>query len=259
MKVKSLLVRVQNVLTLWIVTVLHLKKNQDLKLERLGTSYGGWFVPKNALSDNSRIKYLISVGIGHDVSFDLAMQKFGFNIIAIDPLKECCEFARNQLVNTAGLTVINSGLWKEKGEVLFFPPNSQNSNSWSITNEHRTPTNLSQSFPTITLSEIFQMKSDISSACVVLKIDIEGAERFIFEDIVNHSEHLEFICIELDFLQILPFLALRERIYRVFEARRILRDLSLKGLDLVHYEGFNLFWANKNRKSKDSPDRTVRR
>jgi FkbM family methyltransferase len=256
--VKTLLVGAQNRLVVWFAARPFLSNVEEIELLRLGTDYGGWFVPRNALSDNSRIKYLISVGIGHDVSFDREMQKFGFSIIAIDPLKECCDFARTQLVDTEGLTVINSGLWKEKGEVLFFPPNSQNSNSWSITNEHRTATNLSQAFPTITLSDIFQLKSDISSAYVVLKIDIEGAERFLFEDIISHSEHLEFICIELDFLQILPFLAIRERVLRIVEARRILRELSLKGFDLVHYEGFNFYWMKKDSKFRDGPSRTAR-
>ena len=48
-------------------------------MERLGTKYGGWHVPKVMDLDKDSIIY--SAGVGEDVSFDLLLSdKYGSNI-----------------------------------------------------------------------------------------------------------------------------------------------------------------------------------
>lgn len=243
---KSLLVRLQNAITLWLVIFLRIDKSNLIPLSRLGTNYGGWFVPAKVLKGELGKKFLISAGIGHDVSFDLEMQKCGFKVVAIDPLKDCCDYAQSQLISGDGLTVINAGLWKESGSIQFFPPSVRNSNSWSITNEHRSEENLGINFPTITLSEVLKKIRIDADSYVILKVDIEGAERFIFEDIVDNSSYLDFVCVELDFLQILPFLSFNERRRRIKEARKLILLLREKNFRLIHTEGFNFFWIKYN-------------
>ena len=41
-------------------------------MERLGTKYGGWFVPVDMRLNESSIVY--SGGVGEDMSFDLSLQ-----------------------------------------------------------------------------------------------------------------------------------------------------------------------------------------
>ena len=53
-------------------------------MERLGTIYGGWFVPKDIELNENSIVY--SGGVGEDISFDLLVSdKYDSNIFLIDP------------------------------------------------------------------------------------------------------------------------------------------------------------------------------
>ena len=48
-------------------------------MERLGTNYGGWYVPKNMELNENSIIY--SGGVGEDISFDIKIQeKYKCNI-----------------------------------------------------------------------------------------------------------------------------------------------------------------------------------
>jgi hypothetical protein len=71
-----------NLLTLKL-TILGNFKREDFKLLRLGTEYGGWWIPLSALEDD-RSKVLVSVGLGYDVSFDSELIERGFRVIGLD-------------------------------------------------------------------------------------------------------------------------------------------------------------------------------
>ena len=51
---------------------------------KLGTNYGGWYIPKDIKLDKKSIIY--SGGVGEDISFDLLLsKKYDSNIVLIDP------------------------------------------------------------------------------------------------------------------------------------------------------------------------------
>jgi len=55
-------------------------------MEKLGTNYGGWYIPKNITLNADSIVY--SGGVGEDISFDLLLSdKYDCNIVLIDPTK----------------------------------------------------------------------------------------------------------------------------------------------------------------------------
>ena len=68
-------------------------------MEKLGTEYGGWYIPVNAVLDENSIVY--SGGVGEDMSFDILLQdKYGCHI---DPtikarahFEECRYFFLNE-------------------------------------------------------------------------------------------------------------------------------------------------------------------
>jgi hypothetical protein len=78
-----------------------------------------------------------------------------------------------------------------------------------------------------------------------VKMDIEGAELAILKDTFSDVEEFDFIGIEMDFLSLIPFLALRKRIRGVREARKILRKFEEGQFALVHTENFNFFWEKR--------------
>mgnify|MGYP001380326887 FL=1 len=53
-------------------------------MEKLGTNYGGWYIPKNINLNKNSIVY--SGGVGEDMSFDLLLNdKYGCKMFLIDP------------------------------------------------------------------------------------------------------------------------------------------------------------------------------
>ena len=56
-------------------------------MEKLGTDYGGWLIPKKISLNENSIVY--SGGAGEDISFDLKLQdKYNCNILLIDPTQK---------------------------------------------------------------------------------------------------------------------------------------------------------------------------
>ena len=87
-KVRHFLVKIQNLVVLKIVTFGFMSVNDYAPLIRLGSNYGGWWIPKSILEDNSKSRVLISAGLGFDVTFDKALLDAGFEVIGLDPLEE---------------------------------------------------------------------------------------------------------------------------------------------------------------------------
>lgn len=56
-------------------------------MEKLGTVYGGWFIPNHINLNENSIIY--SAGVGEDISFDLLLSdKYNCNIYLIDPTQK---------------------------------------------------------------------------------------------------------------------------------------------------------------------------
>ena len=128
-KVKYWLVVIQNIIVSKIVLFSY-QKNVPLELTRLGTNYGGWFIPENVLHAIDKKRVLVSGGLGHDVSFDKILLENGFEIIGLDPLTECCDFARKELGDSKSVSIIEKGLWTNSGNIDFFPPKNKSHDSW---------------------------------------------------------------------------------------------------------------------------------
>ncbi len=245
LSIKTFCRRIQNLATLRCI-LFGLKVSSPVTLERLGSSYGGWYVPANFSKNNDFEKFLISVGIGHDVTFDIELQKRGFKVVAIDPLEECCNLARSSDLDQTKTKIINAGLWLNSGQTRFYSPKLETHDSWSITNSQYTSKAKSKFFPTVTLEDVFKEIGDKKSQQVImLKMDIEGAERFLFKEIELNLERLDFIGIELDYMHLLPFLKFIERIKLILETRKTITILRKLGLFLIFNDDFNFFWINE--------------
>ena len=246
LKLKSSLVKAQNSLTLRLIQF-GLKKSTPVSLERLGSHYGGWYVPSDFANSSSYQKVLISAGIGQDVTFDIEMQKRNFYVVAIDPLKSSCNFAVNSELDQSKLRIVNAGLWVNSGQTIFHPPKIKTHNSWSITSSQKSSSVLGTKFNTITIAEILRfIPGDQDRQIVVLKMDIEGAERYLFESIIINHNSFDFIGIELDYIYLLPFTQIFKRLGLILETRKNIRNLEAVGLTLVHSDSFNFFWLNIN-------------
>jgi FkbM family methyltransferase len=212
-------------------------------LVRLGTSYGGWWVPQKIIEETDAGRVALSIGIGHDVSFDKELLKCGFGVIALDPLEECVSFARKELEGFSNVYLENLGLASHSGQERFFAPKSKTHDSWSSTNSQLTDYEKSAVFEVISLSDLIaKYDPQIKDSWTMLKMDIEGAESKIIPSLCDLKYSFNFVAIEMDFLSLITFLQFRTRFIRIVEARELLSRMKGRGYMLIKNENFNYFW-----------------
>jgi FkbM family methyltransferase len=214
----------------------------SINLERLGSAYGGWWVPIES-GKALRAKVLVSAGLGFDTSFDEAMLERGWSVLGIDPLSECCDLAQARLNKFPKFQVVNVGLSVEDGYETFFQPKNPNHDSWSTINAQSVVNPLSMDFPVVSLKGLIGKHRILAEADYrYLKMDIEGAELALFQKSMADFAEFDFLAVELDFLSPIPFREFRLRVRRMRYMRKILCELNLEGWNLVHVESSNFFW-----------------
>jgi FkbM family methyltransferase len=238
------LVAFQNSLTVKLVLAGYRKHLNTLSLIRLGTTYGGWFVPRKVVKANQN-SVVVSAGLGHDTSFDLEMIKNGWYLIGLDPLLECCDLATRDLARHGNFEILNFGLASWSGNQIFYAPKVSGHDSYSAINVQQVSNPVSVSFPVISLEDLFKRNTKLRGAeFKILKMDIEGAELDILKTSMDYVNHFDFLAVEMDFLSLTPFLSIFTRLKRIQAARKILAELEGDSLwRLVRTENFNFFWS----------------
>lgn len=188
---------------------------------KLGTVYGGWFLPDDCILDKDSIIY--SGGVGEDMSFDLGLyDKFGCNIFLIDPTEkahkhyeECKKYytvsgfkftggiQKDYYRHIEGLNVdfdkfqyIKKGLWDKKDTLKFYKQSNDNFVSQSLINGM-----FSDKYDVVEVDSIKNiMKEKGHHSIDLLKIDIEGAENVVLNQMLDDEIYPKYLCIEFDLL-----------------------------------------------------------
>lgn len=240
---KAFLVEVQNRLTRRLL-FLGIHVNNELNLVRLGSYYGGWWIPERSLSSSLDKKVCISAGIGGDVTFDEAILKAGFQVIALDPLEVCVNFAKDRLTKYSRFTAMQAGLWTHSGVQRFFAPRKTDHDSWSATNSQSTSFESSKEFEVISLENLLDLHPDIhNSEFSMLKMDIEGAELQVISSLLQVEHKFDWIAVEFDHLALIPFLSFLKRLRVTMQSRSLIQCMESSGYILKFHESFNLFFA----------------
>lgn len=158
-----------------------LNEKPDLKCAtvRIGSGYGGW----NVISENIRPECVVySFGVGEDASFDVGMiQKFGVKIHAFDPTPKSIEWVKRQGFPTA-FVMHEYGIASFDGTVRFNPPEKADQVSHTLLDKPSTEARaivVPVKKLTTIMKELGHDKIDI------LKMDIEGAEYDVLEDLLK--------------------------------------------------------------------------
>lgn len=254
---KNLLVSLLNKLTIYLVTFNYRDFLESGVLTRLGTPYGGWWVPTEYLQTNLKTKkILVSAGLGHDVSFDVAMCAAGFTIIGLDPTEDAYVGASETFQNETQVKIINKGLWTSSGFQRFYKPRVEGHDSFSITNSQNQDEYLK--FETISLKDLLDLDIDFNEFKIkILKMDIEGAEVAILSDLIEQNLRFDFIAAEIDYLSVIPFKRFRQRFNAIVLVFGLLKDMKQAGYLLLKNEHYNFFWASNDGLSKTSNQDTV--
>ena len=243
LRIKHLLVAVQNWITIKITIFGFNSKLNKVELFRLGRDYGGWWLPSSAKSHSHLDRVAISAGLGFDVSFDKSLLEMGFTVFGLDPIADCVAHANSNLAEFRSFTSLEKGLWKTTGVQSFFPPKNIEHDSWSATNIQHSTESMIKRFEVISLNDLFVMYPKLQKCDYrILKMDIEGSEMEVMKSLATFQYRFDFIAVEIDFLSLIPFLKFRHRIMMIKEARSLLKNFQSAGYQLVKTENFNFFW-----------------
>jgi FkbM family methyltransferase len=243
LRIKHLLVAIQNWITIKITIFGFNSKPNKVELVRLGSKYGGWWLPSAAISESHLNRVAISAGLGFDVSFDKSLLELGFTVIGLDPLADCVAHANSNLDEFPNFAALEKGLWKTTGVQSFYPPKNSNHDSWSATNIQLSSESMPKKFEVISLTDLFIRYPQLQTCDYrIIKMDIEGSELEVMKSLTTFQHRFDFIAIEIDFLSLIPFMKFRHRIMMIKEARSLLGNFRSAGYQLVKTENFNFFW-----------------
>lgn len=155
---------------------------------RYGSEYGGWDVYPNGIDCDAVI---YSIGVGEDVSFDLSLiDALGVTVHAFDPTPRVVEWISSLKLPTS-LVFHPYGIAEYDGTAEFFPPENKTFVSHSMIQKAGKP---GVKVPVRRLSTV--MKELGHDKIDVLKMDIEGAEYAVIEDIFSEKVPIDQLLVE---------------------------------------------------------------
>jgi FkbM family methyltransferase len=171
----------------------YLRKRVKCTSEWYGSSYGGFYVYTPLLNEQSIV---YSFGIGEDVSFDKTInEKHGCHIYAFDPTPKSINWIKNQaLFNNSKFHFYEFGINKESGFVDFYLPKNPEYVSGSIINSNHLDSKTKISVEMKSIKDILLILRH--THIDILKMDIEGSEYDVIEDILNADVVINQILIE---------------------------------------------------------------
>lgn len=202
-------------------------KTDELRLQRLGTDYGGWTVPVDIMSENL-ICYCVGVGV--DATFDFALvEHFKCNVFSFDPTPKAINYMEGAVYDHSKLRFLPIGIWDEDTELRFYSPANPQETSHSVFDLHGT-----RKYFTAKCQKLATIMKKLGHDHIdLLKLDIEGSWRNVIADIVNNQIAIKILCVELDSPTTL---------FRVLKVKRMLGSI---GFELVHFEKDNYLFVQK--------------
>jgi FkbM family methyltransferase len=157
---------------------------------RLGSHYGGWWIPQGVL-DQSSICYL--AGVGEDASFDVALSRhLNCKVWAMDPTPRSIEFSRS--LPPEQIEFLPVGLWDEDQKIKLYGPRNESHVSHSALNIQATERFIEAEVRTVA-TLMRQLGHDHLD---LLKLDIEGAEMRVIDNMFADEIHPKVLCVEFD-------------------------------------------------------------
>lgn len=190
-------------------------------MEKLGTDYGGWLIPKNISLNEDSIVY--SGGAGEDISFDLKLQdKYNCWIIIIDPTKRAIKHyeevkkfyndnnfkftgniqkdyiqnIKNLNINFNKIIFLDMGLYNKKNLLKFYKQDNPNYVSQSLENNM-----FGINYDIVKVDTIKNIMNELNHNNIdLLKLDIEGSECDVLDKMLDDNILPKYLCIEFDLL-----------------------------------------------------------
>jgi len=155
-------------------------------------------IEKNNYAFSCKIepKFIVDAGANIGMSAIYFANKYKYaKIIAIEPEEENFELLKNNTEKYPNIIVIRAALWNVSGEIGIFDTGLDNWGFMTGTSDLKIEANKKHFTNAVTVDEI--MKKYNFATIDVLKIDIEGAEKEVFDSSKNWIDKVNLIIIEL--------------------------------------------------------------
>jgi len=227
-------------------------------MEKLGTEYGGWYLPSDIKLNENSIIY--SGGVGEDISFDLSIStKYNSNIFLIDPTEkskkhynEVINFYKNKHDFTGNIQTdyyekistlqpniekifyLDIGLWNKPDTLKFYKQDNQNYVSQSLIDGM-----FGVNYDIVNVDTIKNLMVKFNHHFIdLLKLDIEGAEINVLEQMFNDNIYPKYLCIEFDLL-------LKNKDYDGITQRLIQKMINEYDYKILIDDGLNITFERK--------------
>lgn len=222
-------------------------------LVRIGSEYGGWTVPESVLAPGCTA---ICVGAGEDITFDVGLNRMGLRVFTVDPTPRAAAHVRDVLDGAAtGRSVavdgsstacydftgfdpsqmrfLELGLSDKNGVMRFWAPKNPDHVSHSIVNLQQT----GDSFEVECIRLEDLCTANGIESVDILKLDIEGAEYMVLNDVTSGTIRPRAVCVDFDE----GFNHTESGyLYRIADA---VRKMRRAGYRLVKVEAWNFVFA----------------
>jgi FkbM family methyltransferase len=159
------------------------------EMQNIGSNYGGYFLDSSLIVPNAIV---YSLGVGEDISFDLALiERFGLTVHAFDPTPKVKKWLATQALPKQ-FHFHEVGIAEFDGDGTFYLPRRDYISHSLI--RARQYSRDSIRVPMIRLATAMRQLGHWRID--VLKMDIEGAEYAVIEDIVQESIPVGQILVE---------------------------------------------------------------
>jgi FkbM family methyltransferase len=172
-----------------------------------------------------------SFGIGTDISFDLQLiENFGVTIFAFDPTPKSIKWLEGQNLPN-NFKAFQTGLAKYDGLADFYLPENENHVSASMVSKQ------SNSITRVNVKTLSTLMKELGHTSIdILKMDIEGAEYDVLDDILSQKIIIKQLLVEFHH---------RQKNISIRKTREALRKLNTAGFKVFHIsrsgEEYSLF------------------
>ena len=160
-------------------------------LVRLGSKYGGWWLPSSCLTPGA-VAYC--AGAGEDITFDLELFDAGLEVVVFDPTPRAIEHVNKVAPKDDRFRFLPVGWWDVSTTLKFFAPQDSSHVSHSAVNLQKTETYFNAEVMTVS-----ELAATLKHKRIdIVKMDIEGAEHVVLADMIEHGPRSATLLVEFD-------------------------------------------------------------